>query len=493
MANDPLANEQVTFIQHDLPGLDDGEYQLKVSQRVDDSSDAPINDESIDHTYTFAVQGDRFVMSNPQQTIYSVFPSENRSGEFSNVLPNVVFTKTSLPWSRFPTTNEPVTGLNPGEDTDADVPTWLTVLLLDEDDVASFGGLELAPKNATIGDLFPTSLNSGSTLGTNYSYFNSAQDTSLEVGQALTDVIQVLDIPMDLFWNIAPTIEDLKLMAHVRQVSLIDKATMPGISDVGEPTGTFSIVFGNRLPQTQKKTYAFLVSLEELQVFLPDSEDGGAPSGSSFDSSKFMRLAVLKSWGFYSTGQPATFVDQLLELNGREADSPTDASITNLRLPYTGTNPVVSNALEMGFVPLNENLRTVDGKTVSWYRGPLIPYNITTPSVDLPISSPDKITFFDPTTGMFDLSYASAWTIGRLIALQDKSFSVDLYNWKKGLSQQIVDANEQSIIQEQFDNILTMTQTQNVATDATAEADKKEHSPAASLLHQIVKILGENT
>jgi hypothetical protein len=490
MANDPLANEQVTFIQHDLPGLDDGEYQLKVSQKVDDSTGAPINDESIDHTYTFAVQGDRFMMANPQQSIYSVFPSENSSGEFTNVLPHVVFTKTSLPWSRYPTTHEPVTGLSPGEDTDEDVPTWLTILLLDEDDVASFSGLELAPQNATIGDLFPTSLNSASTLGTNYSYFNSAQNTSLEVGQALTDTIQVLDIPMDLFWNIAPTIDDLKLMAHVRKVSLINKPTMPGVSDVGEPTGSFSIVFGNRLPQTKKKTFAFLVSLEELQVFLPDSEDGGAPSGSSFDGSKFMRLAVLKSWSFYSTGQSATFVDQLLELNGREADSATDAPITNLRLPYAGTNTVVGNALDMGFVPLNENLRTPDGKTVSWYRGPLIPYKISTPSVDLPIPSPDKITFFDPTTGMFDLSYASAWSIGRLIALQDKSFSVDLYNWKRGLSQQVVEASEQGIIQEHFDNILTLSSEQN-ETITALEATGKKVSPVQSLLHTIVKSLKE--
>jgi hypothetical protein len=482
--NNPLANEQVTFIQHDLPGLDDGEYQLKVSQKVDDSNGNKINDDSIDQTYTFAVQGDRFALSNPQQTIYSVFPSENNSGEFTNVLPNVVFNQTTFPWSRYPTTSEPVTGLKPGEDTDEDVPTWLTVLLLDENDVDK---AKLRPKNGTIGDLFPTTLNHKSTLGTNYSYFNSAKDTSLEVGQSLTDVIQILDLPVNLFWKIAPTVDDLKLMAHVREVSLINKPTMPGISDVGEPTGKFSIVFGNRLPQSQKKTYAFLVSLEELQDFLPDSEDGGAPSGSSFSSSNFIRLAVLKSWSFYSTGQSATFVDQLLSLNGRTPTSTTDAAITNLKLPYKGNNTVVGNALNMGYVPLNENLRTPGEKTVSWYRGPLVPYKINSPGVDLPIPSPDKATNFDPSTGMFDLSYASAWSIGRLIALQDKSFSVDLYNWKRRVSQKVVDANEQAIIENTFDNLFTSE------GDKSLKKSSKKESAGNALLHQLIKTLSDNT
>lgn len=488
MSNEPnpnsLANEQVTFIQHDLPGLDDGEYQLEVSQTVNDSSGQAISDDSLKNVYTFAVTGDRFSLSKPAETVYSVFPADNASGEYTNVLPHVVFTKTTLPWSRYPNTNEPVTGLQPGTDTDADVPTWLTVLLLDEDDVAAYPSLSLEPTNATIADLFPSSLVTASTLGNNYSYFNSAVNTQLDAGQTLTDVIQKLDVPLDLFWKIAPTIDDLKLMAHVRQVSLVDKPTMAGISDVGEPLGKFSIVFGNRLPQTQKKSFAFLVSLEELQPFLPNSEDGGAPSGNTFDGNKFIRLAVLKGWTFYSTGQSATFVDQLLQLNGRPPGSTTDASNTNLRLPYSGTNTVVANGLDMGFVPLSEDLRT-GGKTVSWYRGPLIPYRIDKPGINLPIASADQATVFDPTTGMFDVSYASAWTIGRLIALQDKSFSTDLYNWKKGISQAVVESVEESIIQENFDAMLTN------GPDPQLFKSNAISKPSSKLLHKTMQSLSQ--
>jgi hypothetical protein len=479
----PLLNELVTFIQHDMPGLPDGEYQLTVSQRVKDSVGNLISDDSLSNSYKFAVLGDRFRLKNPDAVVYTVFPAANGSGEYSTVLPHVVFTKSTFPWSRYPTSKELVKPPPPGTGTDANVPTWLTVLLLDEDDVSQYPSLSLEPGNATIGDLFPTKLFAQSTLCNNYSYFEQAKDTSaIELNEQLSDTIQVLDIPLALFWKIAPTIDDLSLLAHVRKVSLVNKPTMNGISDVGEPVGSFSIVFGTRLPQTGKRTFAYLVSLEELEPFLPTDEDGGPPDGNSFDSSLFLRLAVLKSWSFSSTGETATFVDQLLRLNGRKLDSPTNAVNSNLRLLYSGSNTLVRNALDMGYVPLNHELRT-GGKTVSWYRGPLVPYSITTPGLSFPIASPDQAMVFDPTTGMLDNSYAAAWAAGRMIALQDKAFSTALYNWKKGLTQQAVNSIEEEIMQEQFGSVLGKG-------GQPAAHDERVQTPRAKMLiHQVIQTL----
>ena len=52
------------------------------------------------------------------------------------------------------------------------------------------------------------------------------------------------------------------------------------------------------------------------------------------------------------------------------------------------------------------------------------------------------------TTGLLDASLAAAWTIGRLIALQDKGFSAALYTWKRGLTQAVVDTAEREILAE---------------------------------------------
>lgn len=491
-STDALKNEQVAFIQHDIPGLDDGQYQLRAVHQVNDSTGKAISD-PIQHTATFAVLGDRFRLKKPD-IVFSVFPHDNASGEYTSVLPHVVFKKTSFPWARYPTNEPPYAPPPPGEDTDADVPTWLTVLLLDEDDVAAFPGLALTPASATLGDLYPTTLYSGSTLGpiekdhvvttpANYSYFQRATKISLDPGDALTDTIQVLDVPLALFWQLAPTVADLKLMAHVRQVSLLHKPTIAGVSDQGEPLGAFSIVFGNRFPQPKKKTYAYLVSLEELEDFLPTDENGGPPAGNTFDGARFLRLAVLKSWVFYATDGSATFVKRVLDLNGAPAPG-QEAAFTNLILPYSGSNKVVAAALGMGYVPLNHDLRTAE-KTVSWYRGPLAPYLIDKDRVRLPVASPDQALIFDPTTGMFDASYAAAWTLGRLLALQDAGFSNALYKWKRGLSQAVVNGVENDILSRAFAPVLARPPVQMPLV-----VSQRESPPAgADLWHKTIQAL----
>lgn len=479
-----LRDQLVTFIQNNLPGLTAGEYQLDISQRVDDSEGNPISDDALHNSYSFAVLGDRFFLRNPA-TIYTTFPAENATGEFSATFPHVVFTNPMLPWTRNPTAPDPDSSLHSDDENPSpgqDVPTWLTVLLFDEDDVAAYPGLTLPPKSATVGDLFPPAAYKDTTLCENYSYFHGATTTTgkLNAGEEVTQPIQTLDIPLELFWKIAPTIDDLKLLAHVRRVSLVKKPTMAGISDLGEPEGDFSIAFGNRLPQTEKRTFACLVSLEQLQPFLPDNEDGGPPSTNCFDGKKFLRLAVLRSWQFFSTGQPATFRDQLLALNGRDPDSKIDAPNTNLRLTYSGENVLIKNALKMGYVPLDNDLRS-DEKTVSWYRGPLVPFPITESKIQFPVSSPDQATVFDPTTGMFDLSYSSAWTIGRMMAVQDTSFSSSLYLWKKGLTQKAINNIEEEIMSEKFSLILRHGPEPSAVTNQTPTARAVFHKMIQSL------------
>jgi hypothetical protein len=477
---DPLTDELVTFVQHMLPGLDDGEYELTVEQKVHTSSDVKISDD-LQNIYRFAVFGDRFAFSAPTTALLSVFPPEGATGEFSAVLPHVVLGDVTFPWARHPAPGGSKKRPEAGTDVDDDVPTWLAVLVLDEDDAAANPGLVLAPATATVGDLFPPQAVSGSTLGSNYSYFwQNPTVTELDPNQQVLDQIRVLDVPLALFWQIAPTIDDLKLTAHTRQVALANRPTGQRLlsralagkagragAEPAEPPhagaslGTASIVFGTRLPQGPqpaangapanggRKTFAHLVSLEGLKPFLPTDSAGGPPSGSTFAPGASLRLAVLTSWTFYTTGDTAGFVNGLLALNGRDPDGTADAANTTLRLKYTGPNPTVAAALGMGFVPLNESLRD-EGQTVSWYRGPCNPYLNTAPGLPLPIASSDQALLFDPTTGMFDTSYAAAWSLGRQLALQDTAFAAALYRWKAEQVAAIVSAVDAEFLARAF-------------------------------------------
>lgn len=467
------ASEYVTFIQHQLPGLEAGSYQLGLSQHVDDSAGQPISGDTLSRSYAFAVTGDRFRLSNPSATVASTFPASNATGEYSTALAHVVFSAPSFPWVRSPAKTPPALPA-PGKDADADVPTWLAVLTLDDDDAAAFPGLTLDPVTGVLGDLFPTAAYGPSTLGENYSYFTGAKDTNgLETGQATGDPVQTVDIPLELFADIAPTLDDLKLSAHVRRVSVENKPAAQGAPPPADPIGSFAIVVGNRLPQPDMRSHAYLVSLESLEDFLPATGEGGTLTGRTLVMSRTLRLAVLEHWTFNTKGESAAFVDRLELLNGRAVGGP-DATNTNLRLTVAGASPPVSTALDAGYVPLDHDLRTKE-TTVSWYRGPLSPIDRARSGPELPISSPDQALAFDPTTGMLDVSLAAAWTIGRLIALQDMSYATSLYAWKRGQAQAVVDAVERKIIDDALGGLLAQA-----PAPATAPAPAPAPSPAAT-------------
>ncbi|MFL5800161.1 MAG: hypothetical protein ACJ8CR_00160, partial [Roseiflexaceae bacterium] len=55
--------------------------------------------------------------------------------------------------------------------------------------------------------------------------------------------------------------------------------------------------------------------------------------------------------------------------------------------------------------------------------------------VGLPAQTAGALVRYDPAIGMFDVSYAAAWELGRLLALQSKQLSVSLYNWKRANAQ----------------------------------------------------------
>jgi hypothetical protein len=450
----PPPSEAVTFIQYQLPGLPAGTYELGVRVHVDASDGTPINDQPLAHAYRFAVLGDRFSLSNPAATVFALFPADNASGAFDTTFAHVVLSRPGLPWIRYPTLTPPLP-----DAASQGVPTWLAVLVLDEDDVATAQEpFDLVPKVATVGDLFPPSVWPSSTLeATTCSYFSHAGHASaaapvhsgLDAGQAYDDAVQIIDLPLALFAAIAPTCKDLELTAHVRRVSVSNKASATAAAapaaSPSEPGGTYAVVMGNRLPQANMKSHAYLVSLEGLQPLLP-TDEGGAVAG--LDRFKNIRLAVLQHWTFFSMGSEAAFEEQLQRLNGRQpGDKP--AADTTVSLPLDGATGAVASALPRGYVPLDHRLRA-GGNTVSWYRGPLASADTVAAPPPLPITSADAVMAFDPTTGMLDVTLAAAWTLGRLVALDDTTFSTALYNWKQGLKREVVVSAERRLIEEEY-------------------------------------------
>ncbi|MDQ3918927.1 MAG: hypothetical protein M3348_10655, partial [Acidobacteriota bacterium] len=243
--------------------------------------------------------------------------------------------------------------------------------------------------------------------------------------------LTVIDVEQRLLKAIMPTAEELQLLAHVRL----------GKDPEQDPTGDeLAVVISNRLPRSGKGSTVHLVSLEGR---LKKSVAAGGAESYEFDyqgagDDDLIRLVSLKSWSFTCTDPKKSFKGLLLNLNERGTPPST------LRLPPSANvtgDAQAERFLSKGYVLLPHHLRGGD-KTASWYHGPLIPGESADGGIGLPVRTADELLRFDPAIGMFDVSYAAAWELGRLLALQNKAFSVALYQWKRLHAQQLAQAEQ---------------------------------------------------
>ncbi|MEI2610346.1 MAG: hypothetical protein V9G20_17105 [Candidatus Promineifilaceae bacterium] len=153
-----------------------------------------------------------------------------------------------------------------------------------------------------------------------------------------------------------------------------------------------------------------------------------------------IQLISLYHWEFASDPDSLDFVKTIQNLDGVRQQENGSAHDVALRLDTTViTAPAVKAYLQAGYVPLPHALREGD-QTVSWYRGPLIPRLPTANdyrTLPLPARTADELLIFDPNVGMFSVAYASAWELGRTLALADKQFSLGLYHWKRAHAQEL--------------------------------------------------------
>ena len=222
--------------------------------------------------------------------------------------------------------------------------------------------------------------------------------------------------------EILPTINDLEYLAHVRQAT--------GNPENSQP---LSLVISNRLPKKEGISTAYLVSLENRY------NNNGEFNYQSATDEDYIRLVVLKSWSFSCTEPEQSFMGLIKNL-----DKDT------LKLP-TQDNPQADQYFTKGYIPLPHYLRQ-GGKTVSWYHSPLIPGENSTNLAlsQLSVRSADQLIAYNPNTGLFDISYAAAWQLGQLLALQDKQFATSLFNWKRTNAQKIAQKNQQALFPHLF-------------------------------------------
>ncbi|MBO3461278.1 hypothetical protein G7B40_031800 [Aetokthonos hydrillicola Thurmond2011] len=376
------SNIEVKFIEYHQPPLDSGSYKITVKQTIKSNKSSKIPLQEFSNTLNFVVSGHRFAPLTSDD-IYAIFPPSGNLGEYSNALPHITLKRSTLPWERSINVKEPTL-------------PWLALLLFRESEKPT-------PKTIQLKDI--------QASPAKFPQFIS------DPGEIPEDELTVIDVPKKLLAQILPTQKDVALLAHINQLTNTD----PNIGSLSEPLAT---ILGNRLPQAGEVSTVHLVCLENRY---PDGQFDY--QGAKDDD--LIRLVSLKSWSFACVNQRHNFT-ALLEKLDREPGT--------VRLPSRNNNQA-DNYLNLGYIPLAHALRQGD-KTISWYHSPLSPGK-NPDQLSGPVVMADALVRYDSNSGLFDVSYAAAWQLGRMLTLHNKTVAVELFNWKRSNAQNLHQIQQQ--------------------------------------------------
>ncbi len=263
-------------------------------------------------------------------------------------------------------------------DANDDSTPWLALLVFHDGEVAE-------PKSMSLGQ--------------------AISGVQLERGQTNEDKVTVIEVEKGLLELIVPSARELAMLTHVRKRGDTELA----------------VVIAKRLPKLSGFSTAHLVSLE-------NRFKGGQFNFDGAKNGDTIRLISLADFRFGCFEPKQSFTELLRSLN---KPAPGETGSSTLRLPVSLETKSLDDHLASGSVPLRYRMRT--GQTaVSWYHGPFAPAKKSPLAVTQPpVQISDELVRYSSHTGMFDVSYAAAWEIGRLTALQNKKFSLELHHWKQ--------------------------------------------------------------
>lgn len=346
-----------------LPPLADGKYTITVTQSIETASPDPDDIKKIVTAQeTFSAKKTFSILSRAftllQDDVFSVYPSENAEGAFSTELPFLVSSAKTMPW---------LYG-------DGDLP-WIALIAVSEEE------------NHTVKEQ-DISISSLIASGDNHTYF-PAKAMPSQFTESVDDLCHIIDLPLTLFQAIMPRRAETGYLCHAKYADLSN--TEEAVSSLD---GFFSVVMGNRFIPPGKTTM-HLISL----LGYPDCGSG------DYAGYETIRLVSLYHWTVFC--EPNT-------------DANFKAVIQNLDTKIFCGN--YEHTLSKRGICAKPHLGRAGDITGSLYHSPFVPYRPKDiPQVSSPCHSADEILIYDKAKGVFDVSYAAAWQLGRLAALSRKS------------------------------------------------------------------------
>ncbi len=459
-----LKDGEVQFFDYYLPSLGAGFYDVAIKTAIEGVESGEYFKNPI--TQRFEVRAPQFHIAASE--VHGVYPPNNSNANYSKVLPHIIFHKRLLPWER------PI-----GSEAEKRTP-WLALLIFKEGEITIDPSTNSSLKGMSVEEFFK---DDGDVIKPVINF----DSLSIDVRQSQCQSIR---ISAGAFKALTPRQADLPYLAHVRQVNTVSQA-----NSNDEDRGWFSVVVGNRLLAADKSAsryYVHLVSLEGFWDYLVDNPKID-PKASDATQEKDFQLISLYNWSFVSQAQAGeSFAELATNLVTQACNDPAnlllrrqmspqnaDAWTTALKRVQDGDTALTyqTPSGEERFAELATTLvrqaggdpgnlllqrqvsqppnpeawttalkRVRDGYTAltyqtpsgeesfAWYRGPLTPVvaqPLPRPSADYHYPSASAAMIYDQHNGIFDQSYATAWTIGRMLALADGKFAQMLSAYRR--------------------------------------------------------------
>jgi hypothetical protein len=420
------------------PPLFDNSYRFTVKTDVTLNGAAQPLPTAVNY---FNIDGPRFTLAATE--VSGVFPPRNGHGAFDETIAHIALGRRTLPWERDPQLPPPLRppgdppppnprpavdpsgAVLPGVSIGGPVP-WLALLVFEE-------GEYTLNQNVPLEQVVP-------------------QDVFKRLGSPAGIRCDSLSASLELIAALMPSVDELTLLSHVRQVNVDDRELSAGHSD-----GWFAVVTSNRLPNPGAKCRACLVSVEERSdivpanpppTFVPPFQRAlvnlGVEAVPIAAPAAATRAAAFTGAG--RVGRIGTVNPGVLGGVFIETVSLVLLHSWQYECNFTGTFRELMQGLDVGMIGKVQDVghpaltdtghlqlqledRAGVPETVL-YRGPLVPFQLTRDNLG-PCHSADQCRRATPETGAEDVSYAAAFEVGRLLAAADGRLAQELMRWRR--------------------------------------------------------------
>ncbi len=396
--------KQISFISDNFPVLEENQFTIEAVQDIQ-VFDEHENNEGADQ---FADQIDFFVscrrLNIPAMELHSCYPPDKSEGDFRYHIPQITFMDEGLPWKRKLDVSSTVRRL-----------PWLVLMVFWADEGTR-------KRELPFNEAFRIEK-------WNEVYIERELYPEERRGEKNEELCTVLDIPCDILIKLLPQACELPYMAHVRQVGVEQKEERLFTTE-----GRFSSLIGNRaiLPAGRQESVryeAHVLSLEGIEQFLAANEENRKIMS---EGKKTVRMLRLAGWEFtMKSGSESPFPACAGHLKTGYLGEPDSGQVEKL-------DKEVGSLVSFGCRPMNYKLR--DGRTTAaWYQPPLLPAQALFEKSETAkqlaeytcLNHGDGGIAYLTDVQMLDVTYAAAWTLGRLLGMKNQAYLTALYDLRR--------------------------------------------------------------